>query len=126
MVTDDLKPNEIGSFLVEMWTTVVRRFLDARKRIAADGKHAGQIFDLPFTAFSNDPLAAVERIYPFLGLKLEGETRDRMKAWLAEDVALGKKGAAGKHEYAPEWFGLDEAELAKHPSFVEYMETLSK
>ena len=120
LVSDDINPHGIGAYLTKLWSTIVERFVHARRKLAQtpQGK---QIYDIHFSGLTHDPLSTAKQVYQFLGLELTPSTEKKMRTWLETDIGLGKKGASGKHEYQPEWYGLDEDMLNQIPSFVEYM-----
>jgi hypothetical protein len=119
MTSDHLDLKAIGEYQQKMWTIVVDRFVQARRKLRKTSKNS-QIYDISFGALSDNPAQIVEQVYGFLNLKLRNATKLKMKTWLENDIYLGKKGAAGVHVYRQEWFGLNEQEISQIPSFIEY------
>ena len=118
IVSDEIRPREIGAYQKKQWELVLGRYLAARRAFSPEQR--ARVLDLSFEDLSSDPIGVVRRVYAHLGLALSHETETRMRDWLAHDVLLGKKGAAGKHEYDASWFGLDKDVVSSVKVFREY------
>lgn len=82
--------------------------LGMRRMIAfRDAGNDDRFFDIHFAPFQKDPFPTLERLYAFLGEDFTDEARARMKAWRDSTP----KDKHGVHEYHPEEFGLDTAQL---------------
>jgi hypothetical protein len=68
-----------------------------------------RIVDVHHHELAADPMALVRRIYSQFDLPLTAAADARMRAFLAEHPRNGQ----GRHEYAPEPFGLDREDLAR-------------
>ena len=73
-----------------------------------------QFLDVRFEDTVRHPLDVVRRLYAFIGWELTADVLGRMRAWLVED----EKSHTASHEYAPEGFGLSEAQLER--DFARY------
>jgi hypothetical protein len=118
IVSDEIDPVAIGQYQRWQWEIVLNRFLNVRKQKISNHN----IFDISFKSLTNNPIKEVERVYQYLGLTLTHEVKQKMIQWLQEDVSLGKKGAAGKHEYDAKWFGLDVQDINQQSVFKRYLE----
>jgi len=99
-------PTRFGHEVTTRWTEGLERSLQLRRsgRISPD-----QIVDVHHHELAADPMAVVHRIYLQFDLPLTAAAETRMRAFLAEHPKDGQ----GRHEYAPEPFGLDREELAR-------------
>ena len=99
-------PIRFGHEVTNRWTEGLERSLELRRsgRIAPE-----RIVDVHHHELAADPMALVRRIYAQLDLPLTAATDARMRAFLAEHPRDGQ----GRHEYAPEPFGLDREDLAR-------------
>ena len=99
-------PIRFGHEVTNRWTEGLERSLELRRsgRIAPE-----RIVDVHRHELAADPMALVRRIYAQLDLPLTAATDARMRAFLAEHPRDGQ----GRHEYAPEPFGLDREDLAR-------------
>lgn len=95
--SDDVDPVEIG----ESWGAKIARMID-RAMDARDRAPEGTFHDVRYEDFVRDPLAAVRRIYAFLGDPLPPHVEARMKATL--DASPQHR--HGKHRYDLADFGL--------------------
>src|SRR5690606_32894654 len=91
-------PHEIGRDWTERWAGALERFLAIRDRARPE-----QFLDVDYESLERAPLAAVERIYSFLGWPLTPEARAAMERFLAANP----KNKHGKHRYTLEEYGLD-------------------
>src|SRR5262249_59004341 len=84
--------------------------LGRRREMRGSGRTGREgIVDVHHHELGEDPMAVVRRIYSQFGLPLTQAAEVRMRAFLAEHPRDGQ----GRHEYAPEPFGLDREELAR-------------
>ncbi|UGQ11953.1 sulfotransferase [Yinghuangia sp. ASG 101] len=93
-------------------------FVAGTRRVIADREHIGEhrFHDVGQREFETDPIATVERVYDFLGLRLTDDVRASMTRWAAEN----RRGARGQHRYTPEEYGHTTAEI-RH-AFAEYVD----
>lgn len=94
------------------WSERMRRGLEHTMKVRA--RSPGQFLDVQFADTVQRPLEVVKRIYEFIGWPLTPEAETAMKQWLVED----EKARVGGHDYAPEDYGLSEAQLRK--DFAHY------
>jgi hypothetical protein len=93
----------IGAFMLEHLQISIRRLMGFRDR------HGDERFiDIHHAEFNQDPLAAVERIYDWLGAPLSDVARTDMTAWTERN----RTGARGDHHYQGDDFGLAPDEIA--------------
>lgn len=111
IVTDHVDPKAIGREVLRDWDVILSRYVRARE-LASPADDA-RMLDIPSGELAKDPIRQVKRVYNLLGRTLSAKAERDMRDWLEHDRALGKKGAAGKHEYKDEWFGLDESETQR-------------
>jgi hypothetical protein len=107
--SDHVDPLEIG----REWGRKTARLVD-RALAARDRAPEGTFFDLPYDELTADPLAAVRRIYAFLGDELDDDVLRRMRATLEGHP----QHAFGRHVYRPEDFGLRPAAIRER--FADY------
>lgn len=119
IVTDDVRPKEIGAMQQRQWSRILPRFMDIR---AKHPEKAGQIVDVHFEDIRNRPLEVVQGLYDSFGWELDADARARMQSYLDGTTGdgTGKKGMHGKHDYELAWFGLDEDDLMSTPAFEAY------
>jgi hypothetical protein len=106
-------PTRFGHEVTSRWTEGLGRSLELRRsgRIAPE-----RIVDVHHHELGADPMAVVRRIYAQFHVPLTEAAEARMRAFLAEHP----RESQGRHEYAPEPFGLDREELARR--FRDYSE----
>jgi hypothetical protein len=106
-------PTRFGHEVTNRWTEGLGRSLELRRsgRIAPE-----RIVDVHHHEVGADPMAVVRRIYSQFQVPLTDAADARMRAFLAEHP----RESQGRHEYAPEPFGLDREELARR--FRDYSE----
>jgi hypothetical protein len=109
--SDGTNPHQIAADWAERWARALDDFLSVR-----DGAPPAQFLDLHYDSIEDDPLAAIERVYDFLGWSLTDAARAAMTAFLAANP----KNKHGAHRYTLEQFGLDRAALARR--FGRYCE----
>jgi hypothetical protein len=99
-------PTRFGHEVTHRWTEGLERSLELRRsgRVAPE-----RIVDVHHHEIAADPMAVVRRIYSQFDLPLTAAADARMRAFLAEHPRSGQ----GRHEYAPEPFGLNREDLAR-------------
>jgi hypothetical protein len=99
-------PTRFGHEVTNRWTEGLERSLELRRsgRVSPE-----RIVDVHHHELAADPMALVRRIYSQFDLPLTAAADARMRAFLAEHPRNGQ----GRHEYAPEPFGLDREDLAR-------------
>mmetsp|Transcript_17266 Transcript_17266/g.29546 ORF Transcript_17266/g.29546 Transcript_17266/m.29546 type:complete len:248 (+) Transcript_17266:741-1484(+) len=119
IVTNDIRPMEIGAYQSSQWQQILDRLLKTRRDHPERSK---KIVDIAFQDLIKDPLRTVRNVYKVFGIDLTPETMKGMKSYLNGTAGdgLGKKGKHGKHEYKLEWFGLEESTLVDNPTFTSY------
>jgi Sulfotransferase family len=84
---------------------------------------AGRVVDVQFRAFMADPFATIRTIYERLGLELEADAEQRMRAFLAANP----QDKHGKHTYSFRETGLDEgARRERARRYQEYFDVPSE
>jgi hypothetical protein len=112
--SDAAEPKQIAADWADRWARALDRFLATR-----DLAPAAQFLDVSYDAIESDPLAAVERVYDFLGWPLTPVARAAMNAFLAANP----KNKHGVHRYTLEHYGLSRTtELARFRSYCERFE----
>lgn len=122
IVSDVVDLKAIGNYQRWQWNVVLERFLSARAKARAKGLDTNFV-DLSFKDLTEDPIREVRKIYKFLEMELSPRTVAKMEEWLRQDVALGKKGASGKHEYQNSWYNISEEEVQRTGFYKSYRET---
>ncbi len=85
-----------------------------RKTLAwRDAGNEDRFFDLGFADMRPDPIPAIDRLYGWLGLELTDDVADRMRSWWESNPADKQ----GVHEYHPEQYGIDLAQLRAQFAF---------
>jgi hypothetical protein len=99
-------PARFGREVSTRWAEGLGRSLELRRsgRVSPE-----RIVDVHHHELGADPMAVVRRIYVQFDWPLSQAAEARMRAYLAEHPRDGQ----GRHEYAPEPFGLDREELAR-------------
>jgi hypothetical protein len=111
--SEPLSPERIGEQALWRSTTAITRALRARGDAGGGGGGGGgagagagateeDCFDLAFADLVAEPIAAVARIYEWLGARLEPGAATAMRRWLAENPA----DRHGRHDYDLAFFGL--------------------
>jgi len=72
-----------------------------------------RFFDIGFTDMQKDPIAAVRRLYTWLGEDLGAEAETRMAQWWDAN----SRERHGAHTYRPEDYGLDLEEIRRRFDF---------
>ncbi|RPG04627.1 MAG: sulfotransferase [Proteobacteria bacterium TMED72] len=112
LVEDPIDRTEIARRQLELWVRGADRAIEIRK------KHdQAQFYDLHFSDFMQDPVAAVARIKTHFGLSLSGAGEQALHHWQADNP----QHKHGKHVYsrASEDVGLSSDEIRDH--FSHYM-----
>jgi Sulfotransferase family len=104
-------PAALGAFLLEHLVDGIGRASAARAAIGED-----RFLDVSQHELESDAVKTADRIYRFLGLDLDPATRLTMDAW----AAANRRGARGRHHYAPEDYGLTKEQIRR--AFGEYIE----
>lgn len=78
-----------------------------------DSGQAHRFFDIGFSELRPDPIPAIARLYDWLGVELSDELIGRMRDWGATNPA----DKHGIHEYRPEQYGIDLAQLRSQFAF---------
>jgi hypothetical protein len=109
--SDRADPRQIAADWADRWARALDKFLAVRDRAPA-----AQFLDVDFDAIEKNPLAAIERVYDFLGWPVTAEARSAINAFLAANP----KNKHGVHRYTLEQFGLSRAaETARFRSYCE-------
>ena len=108
---EPVDPLALGAFLLEHVVEGIGRAMSARAIIGED-----RFLDVSQHELEADAVKTAERIYGFLGLDLDPATRMVMDAW----AAVNRRGSRGKHQYAPEDYGLTREQIRE--AFHEYIE----
>ena len=98
MLTDDPDPRYLGRHNSDVWETALRRTLAFR-----DAGGESRFFDIAFADMQADPIAAVRRLYAWLGDDLTPVAEARMREWWDAN----SRERHGTHSYRPEEYGLD-------------------
>jgi len=101
-------PRRVG----RTWAAVIERMLRASVR----DRHllpAAQVLDVRFDEYMKDVFGTVERVFAFCGEPLEGEVRERVRAFLDANP----KGKHGAIDYRLGDLGLDAADLRERLRF---------
>ncbi len=109
--SDSADPLEAGRHWNEKMATGMQRCMRVR-----DAGHAQRFLDLDYREIAERPLAAVERVYDFIGWEFTREAREATQAWLRENGREKRP----PHNYTLEMFGLSEAGLRE--KYREYIE----
>ncbi len=109
--SDSADPKQIAADWCGRWANALDRSLAIR-----DEWPAQRFFDIAYADLVADPLAAVERLYEFLGWPLSSEARNAMQRF----VSANPKSKHGAHRYRLSDFGLDRAvETRRYARYCE-------
>ena len=112
--SDSADPQRIARDWADRWARALDTFLAVRDRAPA-----GQFLDVNFESIERDALGTVERVYDFLGWRLNDEARAAMQRFLDANP----KDKHGVHRYTLEQFGLSRAaETARFRNYCERFE----
>lgn len=111
LASDRVDEREVGRQCMERWSWALERCLRAR-----DAMPGERFFDVWYREVGADPMAAVRRIYAFLGRALTRDAESAMRRWTREHAR--ERRAA--HEYTLERFGLTRDTVER--AFAEYRE----
>lgn len=100
--SDHVDKGYLGASNTEWCLLGMQRMIEFR-----DAGHDHRFFDIQFTAFQRDPLAAIQGLYEFLGEELTATARARMLAW-RESTPRDKH---GDHAYDHADFKIDPQQL---------------
>jgi hypothetical protein len=93
-------------YIAAHWTDVLEQMSD--RVDAFRDQHGDERFlDLHYAELVADPIAAIRRVYGFIGRELTPATEEAMRTYLAANP----QGKHGRHVYALEELGLDRGEL---------------
>jgi len=113
MGSDEVDPLEIASD----WTARLKRVLEHGVAVRSQNEYPRAIFyDMHFSDFVVDQLAAVRKIYEAFDLPMTPLGAERMQAFIADNP----KGKHGIHRYAPEEYGVEPAAVRR--AFRAYMD----
>ncbi len=104
IATSDLQADKIGGQVLETWSSYLEQGI--RKRMDQPEK-AHHIVDVQFDDLTANPIDTVKRVYEHFELRLDPETLDRMRAYLARN----KRYRHGVHRYNAQTFGLDSGQI---------------
>ncbi|HTH28635.1 MAG TPA: sulfotransferase [Sphingobium sp.] len=107
---DDVRARLMCVRETEKWAGAIRRAEPVRQA------HAGQILDVVHRDFHAAPMATIERIYAFAGLKLTPQVRAAMEARIAQ----APETSHGEHRYAIADYGMTEDAIRER--FGNYVE----
>lgn len=96
------------------WNNVLRRAMAHTMGVRESAPN--QFIDVQFLDTVKRPMAVVQRLYTFMGLKLDAATEQRMRDWLVED----EKSHQGGHHYSAEQFGLSDEQIRR--DFAPYID----
>jgi len=108
-LTGDLDIRRAAAVNTNLYVHAIERNMAARASIPE-----GQILDICYAELTADPVATVRKIYDHFGLAFDSGFEPRLRAWMAECP----QERFGKHEYAPEDFGMTDAQIAER--FKDY------
>lgn len=109
--SDVADPRQIANDWAARWGRALDGFLACRDRA-----EQGRFLDLGYEDIEKTPLAAMERVYEFLGWPYTDEARAAMKRFLEANP----KNKHGVHRYSLEQYGLDRAtELARFKGYCD-------
>jgi hypothetical protein len=80
-----------------------------------DAGRRDRFLDLDFREIANAPLAAVQKVYDFIGWELTPQARGATESWLRENGREKRP----KHDYTLQMFGFSEAGLRE--KYAEYI-----
>jgi hypothetical protein len=112
--SDAVDPEEIGREWLRKVGRLVKRALEARRRLGED-----RFLDVYYRDLVRDPMRQIERVYGFIGLSLSGETREKIELARSSNV----RHRYGIHNYRLEDFGLTRKMVAEE--FAEYRRRFS-
>jgi hypothetical protein len=110
--SDARQDKEVGEFVLDLWSRQMRRYCEARERLAS----AHRFVDVAYRDIVRDASGVISRIYAAAGLSLSAEALRRMQAWEQNNT----QHKHGRHQYSMAQFGYDEAKLKA--AFKEYRE----
>jgi hypothetical protein len=102
---------ELGQMALNHFLEGVTRASSARRTLPPD-----RFLDVAQKDTQTDPIGVAERVYEFAGLSIDGDLRQSMDEWAADN----QKGSRGSHDYTAEEFGLTREGIRR--SFADYLE----
>ncbi|MEM9706105.1 MAG: sulfotransferase [Pseudomonadota bacterium] len=102
-------------YIAEHWTNMLERCINAVNAFR-DANPDANIVDVHYKDFIRDPIETMRNVYVAFGDSAEGGPLDAMR----ERLAARPQNKYGRHDYAPEDFGLDPNALDER--FADYRE----
>jgi hypothetical protein len=107
---DTADPIECGKHWNDKMAEGMKRCMRVR-----DAGRRDRFLDLDFREIANAPLAAVQKVYDFIGWELTPQARGATESWLRENGREKRP----KHDYTLQMFGFSEAGLRE--KYAEYI-----
>jgi hypothetical protein len=104
--SDDVDPLQVGPYWRDRFVVALRAFTETRER------RPDRIVDVGFKDQMSDPVGTASRVLCELGVPAD---RGALEAYMAHN----REQRHGSHTYAPEDFGLSEAELEQDFAFYQ-------
>lgn len=101
-------------WIADIYPREAAEHVDRLSAVRAEIGH-DRVYDLYYAESTRDPMAAMRRLYAWLGDELTPEAEVNMTRWLKENP----QGKWGKHSYKLNQFGLSEEKL--RPLFADYL-----
>jgi len=102
IMSDDVRPRELGRQALEVTRKILDRMMAFRDRAAPDS-----VLDVQYRDLVADPWNTVSRIYTAFGLPMPPDMEPRVRRWLAENPRHKK----GVHRYSTTQFGLQPGDI---------------
>jgi hypothetical protein len=102
MLTNDIDPMRVGPRIASQAVNSVERAMAIRDQLPP-----GSVLDVHYADLMSDPMAEIERIYGFIGMELEPDVEQSMRAWMSQNP----RHKNGPHRYGLSDFGFDGALL---------------
>jgi hypothetical protein len=96
-LNDNADPIEFGKSALALWERAISNTMAVRRE-----RDESRFYDLQFSDFQRDPLAAIGRIYDYFGLELTSRAEQAMRSFRADNPP----GKHGSHSYQLEDYGL--------------------
>lgn len=107
----DTDPAKLGREWASLQELALQRALGFRDALADQS----MICDVRYADLMADPVAAIERIYAHFGMDFGARARGAIAGWLAANP----QNKHGRHNYAADFFGLDDAAVRER--FAAYI-----
>ncbi len=111
----DVDKRFVGEAMLHWCYTMTDRAMEARDRLQLNDR----IFDVRYEDIRSNTMSLIQEIYRQAGLALTPEAEAAMADWEKRN----EQGKHGKHVYALEEFGLDDASVSRR--FAEYTKRFS-